>query len=195
MYWTDNEFEIYPVISEAQKQEIRGDLLWHRRDQRLDWSNDPILKELGLDIKIRAIILQALTDTTSKVTLRVVILHAFEIRTGVRQRDGLSHFTFHTRDNRLRVAQMSNEGVENQVRLAYRNISINLTIDCLAFADDLAIFVWFRDTAAEQINQLKAQAAKAVFLIKFEKTEFKQISSRRPEVRGGRRKIQAGQNI
>ncbi|XP_067012629.1 probable glutamate receptor [Anabrus simplex] len=54
---------------------------------------------------------------------------------------------------------MSNEGVENGIRVGRK--SKNLTNDCLAFADDLAIFSGLLDTAKHQINQLQVQGAKA----------------------------------
>lgn len=43
-----------------------------------------------------------------------------------------------------------NEGMENGVRMDYSNM--NLTIDCLAFADDLAIFSNYLDTASKQFS-------------------------------------------
>lgn len=60
---------------------------------------------------------------------------------------------------------MNNERV-NGVRL-----DMNLAIDCLSFADDLAIFYvpW---VAEKQINQLDTQEAKVGLQIFFEKLGF-----------------------
>lgn len=82
---------------------------------------------------------------------------------------------------------MSNEGVQSGVRLGHTNKK--LVVDCLAFADDLAIFADTVDTAKKQINQLQAQATKAGLHISFEKTQFItniKEAPRQLEVNGGR---------
>lgn len=132
-----------------------------------------ILQEFGLDNKTRAIIQQTLSNTTSKVKFRGEISHAFEIKTGVRQGDGLSPLLFNcVLEKVIREwrKELSSEGVQSGVRLGCK--SKNLSVDCLAFADDLAIFADSLDTAVKQINQLQSQAEKAGLQISFEKTEF-----------------------
>lgn len=132
-----------------------------------------ILKDLGLDNKTRTIIRQTLTNTTSKVKFRGEISDAFEIKTGVRQGDGLSPLLFNcVLEKVIREwrKELKNLGVHFGVRLGCKRQ--NLDVDCLAFADDLAIFSDSLNTAVEQVFQLKIQAAKAGLQISFEKTKF-----------------------
>ena len=54
------------------------------------------LKEQGLDCKTLALIRQTLTDTKAKIKFMGDISESFEVKTGVRQGDGLSPLLFNS---------------------------------------------------------------------------------------------------
>lgn len=96
----------------------------------------------------------------------------FEVKTGVRQGDGLSPLLFNCvlekvmREWRKR---MEEEGIP-KIKIGRKKD--NLEIDCLAFADDLAILAENAEDARRQINGLKEIAEMAGLQISYEKTEY-----------------------
>lgn len=132
-----------------------------------------ILVEFGVDTKTTEIIKQTLTDTRSKVKFMGELSKEFEIKTGVRQGDGLSPVLFNCvleKIIREWEKELDKKGLLNQVYIGGSKNGIK--INCLAFADDLAILSRNTDTATEQINILKQEADKAGLQISFEKTKY-----------------------
>lgn len=130
-----------------------------------------ILKEQGLDLKTLAIIKETLTDTKSKVKFMGHISEPFEIKTGVRQGDGLSPLLFNCVLEKV-IQEWRKQKIENNVDQPIKLGRTNIKVDCLAFADDLAILTRDIDTAQKQIEILKEIADKVGLQISFEKTEF-----------------------
>uniref|UniRef100_A0A8D8RIQ9 Craniofacial development protein 2 n=2 Tax=Cacopsylla melanoneura TaxID=428564 RepID=A0A8D8RIQ9_9HEMI len=129
------------------------------------------LEEFGVDTKTIALIKQTLTDTESKVKFSGILSKAFKIKTGLRQGDGISPILFN-----CVLEKVIREWREKNLKTGIKNIKIgrrkDLEIDCLAFADDLAILSENINDAIEQINNLKEVAEKAGLQISFEKTEY-----------------------
>lgn len=130
-----------------------------------------ILKEQGLDLKTLALIRETLTDTKSKVKFMGELSEPFQIKTGVRQGDGLSPLLFNCVLEKVIQEwrkQKSEQNVDQPIKLGRTNIKV----DCLAFADDLAILARDTTTALKQIEILKEVAEKVGLQISFEKTEY-----------------------
>lgn len=137
-----------------------------------------IITEFGLDNKTTEIIKATLTNTTSKVKFMGELSKVFEIKSGVRQGDGLSPLLFNC----------VLEKVVREWRKAIntKGISIGrtpnkITVDCLAFADDMALITDSLDNAQEQVKELQKQAAKVGLQISFEKTQFMSNISGAPQ--------------
>ncbi|KAI5731310.1 hypothetical protein M8J77_008047 [Diaphorina citri] len=114
-----------------------------------------VLEEFGADEKTVTIIRQTLTNTESKVKFAGEVSRSFNVQTGVRQGDWLSPLLFNCvlekviREWRRRTEE---EGIQ-KIKIGRKNE--NLEIDCLAFADDLAILSDNIEDATKQINILK----------------------------------------
>lgn len=131
------------------------------------------LNEFNLDNKTANLIKATLEHTYSKVKFRGEISRSFEIKTGVRQGDGLSPLLFNCILEKVirewRKAMEENK-IEQKIRLGYKKD--NLKTDCLAFADDVAILSDSVESATIQIELLKEQAEKAGLQISFDKTMY-----------------------
>ena len=130
-----------------------------------------ILKEQGLDLKTLALIRETLTDTKSKVKFMGEISQPFQIKTGVRQGDGLSPLLFNCVLEKV-IKEWRKQKIENKLDQPIKLGRTNIKVDCLAFADDLAILARDVDTAQKQIEILKETAEKVGLQISFEKTEY-----------------------
>lgn len=141
-----------------------------------------ILQEFGLDNKTREIIQATLTGTSSKVKFRSSISDPFQIKTGVRQGDGLSPLLFNCalekviRDWRTEVHKHK---IPSGVTIG--RIRSGISIDCLAFADDLALFAQTPESATAQINFLQDAAAKVGLQISYSKTKFISLDKQAPQ--------------
>lgn len=127
-------------------------------------------------MRIRTYILirTSLTNTYDKMKFKGEgMSRQFGIKTGVRQGDGLSPLLFNCIWEKMirewRKA-MNEENITGKIRLGYKKN--NLPIDCLAFADDLAIVAESMEMAKRQIELLKEQTDKAGLQISFEKNKF-----------------------
>lgn len=130
-----------------------------------------ILKEQGLDLKTLALIKETLTNTKSKVKFMGELSEPFEIKTGVRQGDGLSPLLFNCVLEKV-IQEWRMQKVEQKVDQPIKLGRTNVKVDCLAFADDLAILTRDTATAQKQIEILKEIAEKVGLQISFEKTEY-----------------------
>lgn len=131
------------------------------------------LEEYGLDEKTRKIIEQTLTNTKSKVKFLGEISDEFEIKTGVRQGDGLSPLLFNIALDKVMKEwekDLKKKGKWNPLKIGQGKKVVN--IPYLAFADDIAIMTNTPEEAIEQIETLKENAEKIGLQISFEKTEF-----------------------
>lgn len=140
------------------------------------------LREFGLDNKTREIIQSTLSNTSSKVKFRTEISESFEIRTGVRQGDGLSPLLFNCALEKVIREwrrQLQSFGLPLGIRLGTANQ--NLNIDCLAFADDLALLSHDPETAIMQIQTLEECASKFGLKISYSKTQFISSSKSAPD--------------
>lgn len=132
-----------------------------------------ILRELGLDQKTHNLIQQTLHNTRSRVKFRGILSESFEIKTGVRQGDGLSPLLFNCalekviREWRKELAR---QGVASGISLGHKRDG--LTVDCLAFADDLALLSNSIEISVKQLNVLRQQAAKVGLQVSLEKTQY-----------------------
>ena len=95
----------------------------------------------------------------------------FEIKTGVRQGDGLSPLLFNCVLEKV-IQEWRKQKIENNVDQPIKLGRTNIKVDCLAFADDLAILARDTATAQKQIEILKEIAEKVGLQISFEKTEY-----------------------
>lgn len=142
-----------------------------------------ILQELGLDQKTLNLIQQTLNNTTSRVKFRGTISKSFEIKTGVRQGDGLSPLLFNCalekviREWRKKIAR---QGIPSGIYLGHKRDG--LMVDCLAFADDLALLSDSIETSVKQLNILGQEAAKIGLQVSFEKTQYITNISESPHV-------------
>ncbi|KAI5714466.1 hypothetical protein M8J77_000221 [Diaphorina citri] len=131
-----------------------------------------ILKEFGADNKTTAIVKETLSETFSKVKFRGEVSRPFKIRTGLRQGDGLSPLLFNCILEKVIREWRKRMDEENIQKIRLGRKRDNLEVDCLAFADDLAILAENLEDATKQINILKETAEKARLQISFEKTEY-----------------------
>lgn len=131
------------------------------------------LEELGLDRKTTEIIKQTLTNTKSKVKFMGELSSEFEIKTGVRQGDGLSPLLFNLILNKVIkewIKELKEKEIFDPIRLGSKNLGVEVI--CLAFADDLAILAKNVETAQQQVEILKESAAKVGLQISFDKTQY-----------------------
>lgn len=133
-----------------------------------------ILEEFGIDRKTRKIIEQALTGTNSKVKYMGEISELFEIKTGVRQGDGLSPMLFNiVLEKIIREWEPHVKGIQIGIKKENR-----IKVKCLAFADDIAIITNTRHEAIHAVEKLHEIAQKAGLQISYDKTQYME---RRPE--------------
>ena len=127
-----------------------------------------ILRHFGLHPKLIKLIELTLTNTISKIKFRGEISEPFMVTTGLRQGDGLSPLLF-------------NCALEYVMREWYRNNSKNIIIgtkkdnihlNCLGFADDLALLANDIQETKQQIKSLQEIAQNIGLKISFEKTEI-----------------------
>lgn len=130
-----------------------------------------ILNEFGVDLKLLALIRATLTDTKSKVKFLGCLSDSFEVKTGVRQGDGLSPMLFNCVLEKIirtwRTRLMETDYSPLRIGAKCKGI----VVDCLAFADDIAILSNDIETARVQIELLKEIAEQTGLQISFEKTE------------------------
>lgn len=127
-----------------------------------------VLKEFNLDSKTTNLIKETLSNTYSKVKFMGELSESFEIKTGVRQGDGLSPLLFNCALEK--VVREWNMKIDSGIRLGPKNKGIK--VNCLAFADDMALLAETWEEAKEQILELQKQAAKIGLKISFEKTKM-----------------------
>lgn len=132
-----------------------------------------ILEEQGLDGKTLRLIKQTLTDTVSKVKFMGEISEPFHINTGVRQGDGLSPLLFNLAlDKVIKEWEQLLKEQEKWIPIKLGRNRDNLEVNCLAFADDLALLGPDEATAVAQIETLKECAERIGLQVSFEKTQF-----------------------
>lgn len=127
-----------------------------------------ILAEFGLDQKTINIIKETLTETKSKVKFMGELSNEFNIDAGVRQEHGLSPLMFNCVLEKV-VREWRKAGAPTH-RLGPKLKGIEL--DCLAFADDMALIAKDISDAQKQLELLQQEAAKVGLLISYEKTKF-----------------------
>lgn len=147
------------------------------------------LREYQVDQKTINLIKLTLTNTISKVKFMGEISEPFQITTGVRQGDGISPTLFNiVLDKVMKTFWKENDsgaiiGTKNQ----------HVKVECLAFADDLALFAETEQEAINQIDQLKEIAEKTGLQISFPKTEMmtsdKKYSKKSVETKYGKVKF------
>lgn len=124
-----------------------------------------ILKNLGLHPKLIKMIGLTLENTTSKVKFRGAISDAFEIKTGLRQGDGLSPILFN-----CALEYLMREWKKINPELI--KVGTKIKVNCLGFADDLALLANSIKEARTQIETLEEIAGKIGLKISFEKTKI-----------------------
>jgi Reverse transcriptase (RNA-dependent DNA polymerase). len=127
-----------------------------------------ILREYGVDQKTLNLIGLTLINTTSKVKFRGEISRPFQIRTGLRQGDGLSPTLFNVVLDKI----MKTLWTKNNSGAVIGTKNKNVKIKCLAFADDLALLAETEQEAIAQIDELKEIAERVGLQISFTKTEM-----------------------
>lgn len=108
------------------------------------------------------------------------ISEPFAIKTGVRQGDGLSPLLFNCVLEKVITEwreQKLSQNIDQPIKLGRSDIKV----DCLAFADDLAILTRDVTTAQKQIEILKEVAEKVGLQISFEKTEYMTCNKQAPK--------------
>lgn len=124
-----------------------------------------VLEEFGLHRKLVNLIRMTLTDTKAKVKFRGQLSEEFDIRTGLRQGDGLSPLLFSCALEK--IMREWNAKCPSKIKIG-REIKVN----CLAFADDLALLSNSLEETTHQIEVLRDIAAKIGLQISIEKTEL-----------------------
>lgn len=124
-----------------------------------------ILEEFGLHKKLINLIKVTLTNTRSVVKFRGEVSEKFEVKTGLRQGDGLSPLLFNCVLEK--IMREWNKRCPPTIK-----IGKEITVNCLAFADDLALLSSTLEEAIHQIEVLQEIAAKVGLQISFEKTEI-----------------------
>ena len=114
------------------------------------------MEEFGIDQKTRRITEQTLSGTTSKVKFMGETSEQFEIKTGVRQGDGLSPILFNTvLEKIIKEWEPQVKGVQIGIRKENR-----IKVKCLAFTEDIAIISDNRTEAIHAVEKLHAIAQK-----------------------------------
>lgn len=131
------------------------------------------LEEMKVDNKTRNLIQETLTNTTSKVKFMGEVSEPFEIKTGVRQGDGLSPILFNSVLEK--IIRTWEKGVSGVKMGRHKDRTVN--IKCLAFADDIAIITKNRQEAKEALETLHEISAKAGLQISYEKTQYMDTKS------------------
>lgn len=127
-----------------------------------------ILRNLGLHPKLVKMIELTLTNTKSKIKFRGELSEEFEIKTGLRQGDGLSPILFNCAlEYIMREWEMTNP---KNIQIGYRKENIKL--NCLGFADDLAFLANKVAETKTQITSLEEIANKIGLKISYEKTKL-----------------------
>lgn len=127
-----------------------------------------ILRHFGLHPKLIKLIELTLTNTTSKIKFRGELSEPFLIRTGLRQGDGLSPLLFNCALEYIMREWYSNNPKNILIGCKKDNINLN----CLGFADDLALLANNIQETKQQIKSLHDIANKIGLKISFEKTEI-----------------------
>ena len=130
-----------------------------------------ILNEFGVDLKLLALIKATLTETKSKVKFLGCLSDSFQVKTGVRQGDGLSPMLFNCVLEKIIRTWQKKLLEAHYSPLKMGTKSKGVVVDCLAFADDIAILSNDIETARMQIDLLKEIAEQTGLQISFEKTE------------------------
>lgn len=133
---------------------------------------DKIIREFGVKRKLANIIRETLTNTISKVKFMGELSQPFEIKTGVRQGDGLSPLLFNCvleKIVRIWNLELQNHKIEP---IVLGRKATGIKVNCLAFADDFAILSENLTDAITQINLLESIANKTGLKISAEKTKF-----------------------
>lgn len=128
------------------------------------------LFEFGLDQKIVNLTCKTLENTISKVKFRGELSEPFQIATGVRQGDQLSPLLFNCVLEKIIREWSSTIPTTSGIQVGYKRDG--LLVNCLAFADDLALIANNIEEATTQISILQSLAAKTGLKIAFNKTEF-----------------------
>jgi len=127
-----------------------------------------ILRHFGLHPKLVKIIGLTLTNTKSKVKFRGELSDSFSIRTGLRQGDGLSPLLF----NCALEYVMREWYKENPKSIKIGTSKDNINLNCLGFADDLALLAKNLQESKKQISSLQEIAKHIGLKVSFEKTEI-----------------------
>lgn len=131
-----------------------------------------ILRNLGLHPKLINMIKLTLVNTKSKVKFRGELSESFTIKTGLRQGDGLSPLLFNCALEYV-MREWYKENLKN-IKIGTKKDQINL--NCLGFADDLALLANNIQEATNQIRSLQSIAKRIGLHISFEKTEIMAVN-------------------
>lgn len=128
-----------------------------------------ILEELGVDRKTTALIKQTLTDTVANVRFQGELSAEFELKTGLRQGDGLSPSLFN-----ILLFKIITEFEKTLDLKSIRGVAIGRSdhYRCLTFADDIALLEENTETAQIMTETLHEIAIKAGLQISHNKTEY-----------------------
>lgn len=127
-----------------------------------------VLRNLGLHPKLIKLIQLTLTNTKSKVKFRGEISEPFLIKTGLRQGDCLSPLLFNCALEYIMREWYKGNPKNIRIGSAKNDISLN----CLGFADDLALLGNTIQETRQQIKSLQEISQKIGLKISFEKTEI-----------------------
>ena len=126
------------------------------------------LEEMKVDLKTLNLIRETLTNTISKVKFMGELSEPFDVKTGVRQGDGLSPILFNVvLEKVIRTWEKDVTGI--QLGRKKENIT---HVKCLAFADDIAILSNTRMEAQRALEKLHEIAIKTGLQISYQKTQF-----------------------
>lgn len=109
------------------------------------------------------------------------ISEPFKIKTGLRQGDGLSPLLFNCALDKV-IQEWRKQKTEMNVNQSIKLGRTKIEIDCLAFADDLAILTRDIHTAQKQIEILKEVAERVRLQISFDKTKYMTCIKQAPKV-------------
>ena len=127
-----------------------------------------ILRHFGLHPKLIKLIELTLTNTFNKIKFRGEISEPFLVKTGLRQGDGLSPLLFN-----CALEYIMREWLKtNPKNITVGTKKDDIKLNCLGFADDLALLANNIQETEQQIKSLQEIAQSIGLKISFEKTEI-----------------------
>lgn len=160
-YWEYNK-EVHALFIDFRKA-------YDSINRKEIWQN---MVDFGIPRKLIQLCKMCILNSKAKVRVENEYTETFEVNTGVRQGDGLSPLLFNiVLEKTLRMVKQVEMGV-----------NLGLTINLLAFADDIVLLAENKENLRTIAEMLLNEAKKVGLLVNCEKTKYMKIgnSKQRP---------------